>query len=71
MPFRPGGRHGENGGYLYALSKCDYIVGTYSTYFIWAAFLGNKRKYETFDPKKPILLNDFKSFNEPEPMLIW
>ena len=55
---------------LYALSKCDYIIGTYSTYSMWATFLGNNRMYMILDPKKPIILNDFKSFNELEPMLI-
>lgn len=33
-------------GDLYALSKCDFIVGPVSTYNVWASFYGSVPRYE-------------------------
>jgi len=33
-------------GDLYALAKCDYILGPLSSYSQWASFYGNKPLYQ-------------------------
>jgi len=45
--FGPGSPMGD----LYALAKCDYILGPLSSYSQWASFYGNKPLYQLGDSK--------------------
>jgi hypothetical protein len=36
-------------GDLYALAKCDYLLGTLSSFSQWASFYGNKPLYQVRD----------------------
>lgn len=45
--FGPGSPMGD----LYALAKCDYIVGPLSSYSQWASFYGDKPLYQLSDSK--------------------
>jgi len=45
---------------LYELSLCDYIVGTLSTYSLWASFYGGVPLCHILDKQQPIKLADFK-----------
>jgi len=49
---------------IYALSKCDYIIGPPSSYTMWAAFYGEKPLYMIRDVSKAINLKDFVHFYE-------
>ena len=40
---------------LYALSKCDYIIGVPSSYSQWASFMGDVPLYLITDEKMPYL----------------
>ena len=44
---------------LYALSKCDYIIGPPSTFSMWASFYGNVPIYFIHDADSKIDLKDF------------
>jgi hypothetical protein len=47
---------------MYALSKCDYIMGPPSTFTLWASFYGKKPLYQIRNINDPIDLNSFKYF---------
>jgi hypothetical protein len=47
---------------LYSLARCDYIVGTKSTYARWASVYGNVPMYEIHSSEKIPSLHDFKVF---------
>lgn len=49
---------------MYALAKCDYIIGAPSSYTMWASFYGNKPLYMIRDVHKEVNLNDFVQFYE-------
>jgi Glycosyl transferase family 11 len=49
---------------MYALSKCDYIVGPPSSYTMWASFYGDRPLYMIRDVGKVINLKDFVHFYE-------
>ncbi len=42
------------------LSKCDYVLGTESTFVRMAAFLGNKPLWQMLDMTTPISLDCFQ-----------
>jgi hypothetical protein len=44
---------------LYALSKCDYIIGPPSTFSMWASFQGNVPIYFIQDANTPVNLKSF------------
>jgi Glycosyl transferase family 11 len=44
---------------LYALAQCDYLIGTLSTYTLWASFYGEVPLYTIQDPDRSIALSDF------------
>jgi len=44
---------------MYALSRCDYILGPPSTYTMWASFYGNVPLYKIKDISQPVSENDF------------
>lgn len=51
---------------LYALSKCDYIIGPPSSYSQWASFVGKKPVNYIMPERKELLLSEFSdiiSFN--------
>jgi hypothetical protein len=45
---------------LYALSKCDYIIGPVSTFSQWASFHGEKPLFHLHDSNAAIKLENFK-----------
>ena len=52
---------------MYSLSKCDYIIGPYSSFSAWASFYGEV-PYCMLERRKEISLSDFSvvdSFNKP------
>jgi hypothetical protein len=49
---------------MYALSKCDYIIGPPSSYTMWASFYGEKPLYMIRDVGKTINVKDFVHFYE-------
>lgn len=52
---------------MYSLSKCDYIIGPYSSFSAWASFYGEV-PYCMLERRKEISLSDFSvvdSFNRP------
>jgi hypothetical protein len=53
--FGPGFPMGD----LYALAKCDYILGPSSSFSQWASFYGDKPLYQVRDNKDPIELAKF------------
>ncbi len=54
--FGPGSAMGD----LYALAKCDYILGPLSSYSQWASFYGNKPLYQLSDRKDRLELGKFR-----------
>lgn len=44
---------------LYALSRCDYVMGPPSTFSLWAAFYGRVPRYWIRDPSQPIAPDAF------------
>jgi Glycosyl transferase family 11 len=54
---------------LYALAQCDYLIGTLSTYTLWASFYGEVPLYTIQDVDRPIAKSDFSgvfySSNQP------
>jgi hypothetical protein len=44
---------------LYALAQCDYLIGTLSTYTLWASFYGEVPLYTIQDADRPITKSDF------------
>lgn len=49
---------------LYALTKCDYIIGPPSTFTIWASFYGNVPLFMLNNPDSEIYLNGFRIMKE-------
>ncbi|MGA9382203.1 MAG: alpha-1,2-fucosyltransferase [Phormidium sp.] len=49
---------------MYAFAECDYIVGPYSTYSMWASFYGDKPYYMVREVNKSIQMKDFVRFHE-------
>jgi hypothetical protein len=47
---------------MYALAKCDYIIGPPSSYTMWASFYGEKPLYMIRDVNKSLTLEDFIHF---------
>lgn len=45
---------------LYALAKCDYIIGTVSTFSQWASFYGNKPMFHFHSSDARIQLENFR-----------
>lgn len=56
--FGPGHRVED----LYALAKCDYLIGPPSTYTMWASFYGQVPLYMIEDAEYKFGLTDFKIF---------
>ena len=54
--FGPGSAMGD----LYALAKCDYILGPLSSYSQWASFYGNKPLYSLRDSEDHLELGKFR-----------
>jgi hypothetical protein len=54
--FGPGSAMGD----LYALAKCDYILGPLSSYSQWASFYGNKPLYQLCDSKDRLERGQFR-----------
>ena len=54
--FGPGTAMGD----LYALAKCDYIVGPLSSYSQWASYYGNKPLYQLTGSKDRLELSKFQ-----------
>jgi hypothetical protein len=54
--FGPGTAVGD----LYALAKCDYIVGPLSSYSQWASYYGNKPLYQLSDSNDRLELSKFQ-----------
>jgi hypothetical protein len=54
--FGPGTAMGD----LYALAKCDYILGPLSSYSQWASFYGNKPLYQLSDSKDRLVRTKFR-----------
>ncbi|MBW4516497.1 MAG: alpha-1,2-fucosyltransferase [Timaviella obliquedivisa GSE-PSE-MK23-08B] len=51
---------------LYSLAQCDYIVGTVSTYTLWASFYGEVPLYTIQDPDRSPTITDFLAYgSEP------
>jgi hypothetical protein len=50
---------------LYALARCDYIIGPHSTYSGWASFYGQVPLFCLKNPAAPISLDGFKVIAEP------
>lgn len=48
---------------MYALARCNYIIGPPSTYTMWASFYGNVPLCMVHDISKPLSINDFKVQN--------
>jgi hypothetical protein len=44
---------------LYALARCDFIVGPPSTFSAWASFYGQVPRYVVTDPSKEPTIDDF------------
>jgi hypothetical protein len=44
---------------LYALARCDYLIGPPSTYSAWASFYGQVPLHHFRDPGRPLALGDF------------
>jgi hypothetical protein len=49
---------------LYALSRCDYVLGPPSTFSLWASYFGEVPLYLVEDPKKKIQSEDFQNYNQ-------
>lgn len=47
---------------MYSLARCDYLIGTKSTFLRWASFYGEVPMYEIEDPNSSLRLNYFKEF---------
>jgi len=45
---------------MYALSKCDYILGPPSSFSMWASFIGQKPLFMLHQPKPPQSLKQFQ-----------
>ncbi|MDD5138661.1 MAG: alpha-1,2-fucosyltransferase [Verrucomicrobiales bacterium] len=45
---------------LFALARCDYIVGTKSTFPQWASFYGGKPLLQILDRNAPVKVEDFR-----------
>jgi hypothetical protein len=54
--FGPGSPMGD----LYALAKCDYLLGTLSSFSQWASFYGNKPLYQVRDANERLELGKFR-----------
>ena len=54
--FGPGSPMGD----LYALAKCDYLLGTLSSFSQWASFYGNKPLYQVRDGNERPELGKFR-----------
>jgi hypothetical protein len=50
---------------LYALAKCDYLIGTLSTYTLWASFYGEVPLYTIQEVDCPLAKSDFSVFGAP------
>lgn len=48
---------------MYALARCQYILGPPSTYTMWASFAGKAPLCMVHDPNANISINDFKIFS--------
>jgi hypothetical protein len=44
---------------LYALARCDFIIGPPSTFSAWASFYGQVPLYMVMDPEKEPTIHDF------------
>ncbi|HYI45317.1 MAG TPA: hypothetical protein VE174_07655 [Actinomycetota bacterium] len=49
---------------LYALARCDYLIGPPSTYTEWASYYGLVRKYSLKDPDATFSLDDFVLYDD-------
>jgi Glycosyl transferase family 11 len=47
---------------LYSLAQCDYLVGTLSTYILWASYYGQVPLYIIEEPEGVIALDQFSKF---------
>jgi len=47
---------------MYSLARCNYLIGTKSTYLRWASFYGEVPMHEIEDPNKSLSLGNFKVF---------
>lgn len=45
---------------LFSLAKCDYLVGSFSTFNQWASFYGSVPLYTIHDPNEKIKLENFR-----------
>ena len=45
---------------LYALARCDYILGAKSTFSEWASFYGGKPLLHLLDGNVPVKLENFR-----------
>ena len=54
---------------LYAMSRCDYILGPPSTFSSWAAFLGRARLLHLLTDNQPFGLDDFTVQDHPRESL--
>ena len=45
---------------VYALARCDYILGTKSTFTQWASFYGEKPLLQVCDTNEPAKLENFR-----------
>lgn len=52
---------------LYALARCDFIVGPPSTFSAWASFYGEVPRYVVMDPRKEPTIDDFIICREDAP----
>jgi mannose-1-phosphate guanylyltransferase len=46
----------------YLMSKCDYIIGPFSTFSLWASFIGQTKFHHIFHEDDPVMLENFKIF---------
>jgi hypothetical protein len=47
---------------MYALARCDYILGPPSTYSLWASFYGGARLFFIQDPREHVTLEMFRDY---------
>ena len=53
---------------MYALSKCDYIIGPKATTMsAWASFTGTSQLLQIDSESKAFILNDFSFIDKLEP----
>jgi Glycosyl transferase family 11 len=54
---------------LYALARCDYLLGPPSTFSMWASFYGDVPLYTVEDPQRRPRLEDFAVYGSRPPAL--